>query len=34
MTARDQLQKNISGHEPKGAWHQDELIGSKPLVVK
>jgi hypothetical protein len=24
----------ISGHEPQGAWRQDELIGGKPPVVK
>jgi hypothetical protein len=29
-----QLQKKISGRDPKGAWHQDELIDSKPPVVK
>jgi hypothetical protein len=23
-----------SGHEPQEAWHQDELIGGKPSVVK
>jgi hypothetical protein len=35
MTAKVQLQKEkISGSEPQGAWCQDELIGSKPPVVK
>jgi hypothetical protein len=24
----------ISGHDPQGAWRQDELIGGKPPVVK
>jgi hypothetical protein len=23
--------KNISGRGSQGAWHQDELIGGKPL---
>jgi hypothetical protein len=26
--------KKISGHDPQGAWCQDELIGGKPPVVK
>jgi hypothetical protein len=26
--------KKKSGHEPQGACHQDELIGSKPPVIK
>jgi hypothetical protein len=26
--------KQISGRGSEGAWRQDELIGSKPLVVK
>jgi hypothetical protein len=26
--------KKISGREPQGAWRQDELIGSKPPVIK
>jgi hypothetical protein len=26
--------KKSSGHEPQEAWHQDELIGGKPPVVK
>jgi hypothetical protein len=26
--------KYISGREPKGAWRQDQFIGSKPPVVK
>jgi hypothetical protein len=34
MTARVQLKKEIFGHEPEGAWRQDELIGGKPPVVK
>jgi hypothetical protein len=34
MISRVQLKKEISGHEPQGAWHQDELIGGKLPVVK
>jgi hypothetical protein len=35
MTARVHLQKKkISGREPQGAWHQDELISCTPPVVK
>jgi hypothetical protein len=37
MTARIQLQKkkkNRSGHEPQGAWRQDEMIGGESLVIK
>jgi hypothetical protein len=34
MTAFVQLPKKIFGREPQGAWHQDELIGGKPPVVK
>jgi hypothetical protein len=30
---RTSLEK-ISGRDPHGAWRQDELIGSKPSVVK
>jgi hypothetical protein len=26
--------KKISGRQSQGAWHQDELIGGKPPVVK
>jgi hypothetical protein len=26
--------KKKSDHDPQGAWRQDELIGSKPPVVK
>jgi hypothetical protein len=26
--------KKNSGHDPQGAWRQDELIGGKPPVVK
>jgi hypothetical protein len=26
--------EKISGREFRGAWHQDELIGGKPSVVK
>jgi hypothetical protein len=33
MIAMLQLKK-ISGREPQGAWHQDELIGGKPPVIK
>jgi hypothetical protein len=28
MTAKVQLQKKISGHDPQGAWHKYELIDS------
>jgi hypothetical protein len=28
------VEKNIFGHEPQGAWRQDELIGDKLPVVK
>jgi hypothetical protein len=34
MIAGVQLQKETFGHECQGAWHQDELIGSKPAVIK
>jgi hypothetical protein len=35
MTARVQFQKQkISGRDPQGAWHQDEMIGGKPAVIK
>jgi hypothetical protein len=34
MTARVRLKKEISGHVPLGTWHQEELIGGKPQVVK
>jgi hypothetical protein len=34
MTARVQLKKKIAGIESQGTWHQDELIGGKPPVVK
>jgi hypothetical protein len=27
-------EKKISGRGPQGAWHQYELIGGKPPVVK
>jgi hypothetical protein len=27
-------EKKNSGHESQGVSHQDELIGSKPLVLK
>jgi hypothetical protein len=27
-------EKKISGHEPQGAWGQDELIGGKLPVIK
>jgi hypothetical protein len=33
MTTRVQLQKKISGREPREAYRQDELIGAKPPVV-
>jgi hypothetical protein len=26
--------KEISGHEPRGAWRQEEVISCKPPVVK
>jgi hypothetical protein len=28
------VEKEIAGHDPQGAWPQDELIGGKPPVVK
>jgi hypothetical protein len=34
MSVRVELQKKISAHEPQEARRQDELIGSKPPVVK
>jgi hypothetical protein len=34
MTARVLLQKRISGREPQGATRQDEMIDSKPPVIK
>jgi hypothetical protein len=35
MTADVQLtKKKNSGRESQGAWHQNELIGDKPPVVK
>jgi hypothetical protein len=33
MTARVQLKKK-SGHDPQGAWNQDELTSGKAPVVK
>jgi hypothetical protein len=33
MTARVQFKK-ISGLESQGVWHQDEVIGGRPPVVK
>jgi hypothetical protein len=32
--SKGSVEKIISGHEPQGAWRQDELIGGKPPVVK
>jgi hypothetical protein len=26
--------KKISGFESQGAWHQDEIIGGKPPIIK
>jgi hypothetical protein len=34
MTASVQLEKKIAGRESQGAWHQEELIGGKPPIVK
>jgi hypothetical protein len=31
---KDSVEKIISGRESQGAWHQEELIGGIPLVVK
>jgi hypothetical protein len=31
---KDSVEKIIFGHEPQGAWCQDQLIGGKPPVVK
>jgi hypothetical protein len=28
------VKKKISGCEPQGAWHQDEVAGGKPPVIK
>jgi hypothetical protein len=28
------VEKKYAGRESQGAWHQDELIGDKPPVVK
>jgi hypothetical protein len=28
------IEKKKPGCEPQGAWHQDELIGGKPPVLK
>jgi hypothetical protein len=28
------IDEKIAGRESEGAWHQDEMIGVKPLVVK
>jgi hypothetical protein len=34
MTARVQSKKRISNRESQGAWHEEELIGGRPPVVK
>jgi hypothetical protein len=34
ITASVQLEKNIIGHESRGACREDELIFGKPPVVK
>jgi hypothetical protein len=34
MTARVQLQRKNPGSDSQRDWHQDELIGGKPPVVK
>jgi hypothetical protein len=31
---RKGIVEKISGREPQGAWHQDELIGGNSAVVK
>jgi hypothetical protein len=31
---KDSAEKKNSGHESQEAWRLDELVGSKPLVVK
>jgi hypothetical protein len=28
------VEKKKPGHEPQGAWHQDELFGGKQPVIK
>jgi hypothetical protein len=28
------VERKITGHDPQGAWHQDELIGAEPPVIK
>jgi hypothetical protein len=32
--SKGSFEKKIAGRESQGAWRQDELIGSKPPVVK
>jgi hypothetical protein len=32
--SKGSVEKKVSGRESQGVWHQDELIGSKPPVVK
>jgi hypothetical protein len=32
--SKGSVERKISCHESQGAWHQDELIGGKPPVVK
>jgi hypothetical protein len=34
ITASVQLEKNITGCQSQGAYHQDEMIGGKPSVVE
>jgi hypothetical protein len=34
MDSVAQKNKENSGHDPQGAWRQDELIGCKSPVIK
>jgi hypothetical protein len=34
MTTKIYLKEEISGHDPQGAWCQEELIGSKLPIMK
>jgi hypothetical protein len=31
---KDSVEKIIYDREPQGAWHQDQMFGGKPQVVK
>jgi hypothetical protein len=32
--SKGSVQQKFAGHDPQGAWQQDELMGGKPPVVK